>query len=140
MATTTLEHRFNSPIQQLQGAPLPHPLPVGELWGTWQNVDPNTRGIIRVVLSDANGKIGVHVFGACTPTPCDWKQVKGLAYDASVAGGPALAFTANYSFSFMDTIVTGHLEGHNLIVEDFNTFKDGSGRAAFYEKGTFKKV
>ena len=104
------------------------------LVGTWQNTDAATRSIVRVVLTDQQGALGVHVYGACSPTPCDWQQVPGQVYDASVSGGAAVAFTATYSFGFKNTIIAGHHQGPNLVIEDFNAFTDGSGRAPYYDK------
>ena len=55
--------------------------------------------------------------------------VPGLAYAADVSSSAAVAFTAQYKFSFKDTIVTGVLDQRTLIVETFNHFTDGSGRS-----------
>jgi hypothetical protein len=143
MPASTASHKFNVPIEQFAARHKPSAhaaVNLGSLAGNWVNVDAATRGIVRVVLTDHQPNIGVHAYGACQPTPCDWKEVQGHVYDASVSGDAAIAFTASYGFGFKDTILTGHLEGPNLVVEDFDTFKDGSGRAPYYGKGTFKKV
>jgi hypothetical protein len=141
---TVTAHKFNAPIEQLpETAHAPFKAaasPLSSLVGTWQNIDAATRSIVRVVLTDQQGALGVHVYGACSPTPCDWEQVPGQVYDASVSGGKAVAFMATYNFGFKNTIIAGHHEGHNLVIEDFNTFTDGSGRASYFDKGTFKKV
>lgn len=142
MSAATTLHKYNVPAEQLEHG---HALTLAavnlsNLVGNWVNVDAATRGIVRIVLTDRHGTIGVHVYGACHPTPCDWKEVQGLAYAASVAGGAAVAFTASYDFGFKKTIITGDLEGRNLVVEDFDTFTDGSGRAAYFGKATFKKA
>ena len=51
------------------------------------NVNAATRDIVKVVLTESNGKLGVHGFGACEPTPCDWGEVTGQAYAATVSKG-----------------------------------------------------
>lgn len=107
------------------------------LLGIWKACDSATRGIVRVEISLQGSTMQVHVFGSCTPTPCDWKVVKGMAYASSVSGGPAVAFTALYNFDFKDTIVTGVLDAGSLRVETFDTFKDSSGRASYYGRGYF---
>jgi hypothetical protein len=66
--------------------------------------------------------------------------VRGQAYAASVAGGAAVAFTANYAFGFKGTILSGHLNGANLIVDDFNVFNDANGRSPYFTEGTFRKA
>jgi hypothetical protein len=45
--------------------------------GTWNNVDPNTTGIIRLVITTYGNPISVHWFTACTPAPCDQGSVTG---------------------------------------------------------------
>jgi hypothetical protein len=137
MSDTALAMKFNKPTEKLEPRRL-DALTLGSLVGTWKNVNAATRDIVEVVLTNTGGSLGVH--GACSPTPCDWGQVPGQAYAASVAGGAAVAFTANYAFGFKNTILTGHLDGKHLIVDDFNVFEDGSGRSAYFTEGTFKKV
>ena len=107
MADTAIASRFNKPADDLKaGMPLAA-LALGSLVGTWVNVNSATRDIVKVVLTNANGTLNVHAYGACSPTPCDWGQVKGMAYAASVSGGNAVAFTANYAFGFKNTILHG---------------------------------
>lgn len=130
--------KFNKPAEKAEAKHSPLTLP--SLIGTWVNVNPATRDIVKIVLTNSGGALGVHAYGACVPTPCDWGQVTGQAYSASVAGGAAVAFTADYQFGFKRTILTGHLSGEHLIVDDFNVFEDGSGRSAYFTEGTFKKA
>lgn len=42
--------------------------------GTWVNVDANTRGLTKAVITGNNTKI--QVWGSCSPTDCDWKQTR----------------------------------------------------------------
>jgi hypothetical protein len=49
-----------------------------------------------------------------------------------------VAFTA--SDGFKSTILTGHLNGQNLIIDDFNVFEGGSGRSPYFTEGTFNKA
>jgi hypothetical protein len=140
MAHTALASKFNKPTEKLEAAAHLDAMTLGSLVGTWKNVNAATRDIVEVVLTNMSGSLGVHAYGACVPTPCDWGQVPGQAYAASVAGGAAVAFTANYGFGFKNTILAGHLDGRHLIVDDFNVFEDGSGRSAYFSQGTFKKV
>jgi hypothetical protein len=106
---------------------------VQPLVGTWTNCDKATRGLVKVIIT-AEGGLTVQAFGACTPTPCDWGKVKGLAYAASVSATEAVAFSAIYQAGFNDTILTGVLSRGSLVVETFNHFKDNSGRSDYYSK------
>jgi hypothetical protein len=138
MADIDLALRFNKPTEK--AGLKTDALTFGSLVGTWVNVNPATRDIVKIVLGNTGATLHVHAYGACSPTPCDWGQVNGQAYAASVAGGASVAFTAAYAFGFKNTILTGHLKGKELIVDDFNVFEDGSGRSPYFTEGTFKKV
>jgi hypothetical protein len=106
---------------------------VQPLLGTWTNCDKATRGIVEVILT-AEGGLTVQAFGACSPTPCDWGKVKGIAYAANVSSTEAVAFSAQYKFGFKETILVGALERGSLVVETFDHFTDGSGRSDYYSK------
>ena len=109
------------------------------LVGTWANIDPATRGIVKIVIAAAATGILVHAYGACSPTPCDWGSVSGLAYAANVSSNAGVAFTATYNFGFKQTFMTGHLNGRLLAVETFDHFTDGSGRSDYYSAYTMQK-
>ena len=102
--------------------------------GKWNNCDAQTRGLKSVVLSAKGNALSVQCFGACTPTPCDWGVVPGTAYAQNVSATDAIAFSAIFDLKFKVTIVTGHLDSGCLIVETFDTFKDGSGRSNYYSR------
>ena len=110
------------------------------LVGTWNACDGATRNLVRIVIAAKGSGIIVQAFGACTPTPCDWGKVEGLAYAADVSSSAAVAFSAHYKFSFKEAIVTGVLDSGSLRVETFNHFTDGSGRSDYYSRGYFCKV
>lgn len=108
-------------------------LSLKNLTGKWNACD-KTQGVVRVVLGTKGSTLTVQVFGNCVPTPCDWGVVAGIAYGESVVATEAIAFTAVYDSGFKDVIVTGLLDNGTLIVETFNKFKDGSGRANYYSR------
>src|SRR5438876_9302879 len=91
-------------------------LSLKHLVGTWSTCDKTTRDRVRVVLGAKGNSLTVQVFGACSPTRCDWGVVAGIAYGDSVSATEATAFSAVYSFSFKDAIVTGQLDNGTLIV------------------------
>ena len=119
--------RLNVPAPQAPVAVTPAPIV-----GTWVNCDHQTRGLVRVVIGALGNQITVHAFGACSPNPCDWGQVNGIAYADNVTAAPAVAFTAMYTFAFKQTTLVGHLLNGALIVETYDHFTDKSGRADYY--------
>jgi hypothetical protein len=133
-APADLHHEVAAAAEELAGVVGP-----SALVGSWHACDSATRGIVRIDIAAAGQGITVHAFGACVPNPCDWGTVPGLAYAANVSSNAAIAFSAQYKFGFVETIVVGVLDNGSLVVEDFNHFTDGSGRSDYYEKGYFCK-
>lgn len=134
------KHEFKSPLDMLEpaagfkgitlAAPLTvaPPLDLKPLLGTWLNCDKDTRGIAKLELTALGTALSIHAWGACTPTFCDWKIVPAKAFADSVCTTPAVAFTALFKFSFVETTVIGRLQFGALFVETFDHFIDGSGR------------
>lgn len=130
--STTVALENNSPAQVLDGNASPAAVSPSPLVGTW-NGPAGTRNLVKIVIAAAGSGITVHAFGACSPTPCDWAAVSGLAYSANVNSTPAAAFTAQYKFSFSQVTVVGHLVSpRELMVETFTHFTDRSGRNDYY--------
>lgn len=134
------KHEFKTPmdmldaVAELKGIKLPAPMAVPPpldlrpLLGTWFNVDKNTRGIPKLELTASGPVLSLHVWGKCHPTFCDWGVVQAKPFADSVCTTPVVAFTAQYKFNFVETLVVGRLEFGALFVETFDHFIDGSGR------------
>jgi hypothetical protein len=136
--TTATKLEFRAPSHIADSAAQPAVVSPTPLLGTWINLNPATRDIVKIVIEDP-ASLKVNVFGACTPTFCNWGIVPALAYAANVSATPADAFSAHYSFGFAQVIVVGHLHGRELILETFTQFTDGSGRSNLYTTDTMKK-
>ncbi len=137
--SVSTKHEYMTPAQIVEGAATAAAVVSAPLAGTWKNINQSTRDLVKVVIAAAGSGIKVEAFGACSPTPCDWGSVAGLAYAASVSSSPAVAFSAQYRFSFSQVILVGHLQGKNLIIETFTHFTDGSGRSDYYSTDTMIK-
>jgi len=109
------------------------------LIGTWNNVDKHTRDLVKIVISASGSSISVNPYGACSPTPCNWGAAPGTVYTPNVSSGKAEAFSADFTFSFAKVEVVGHLHKHELLVETFTIFTDGSGRSNLYTSDTLVK-
>ena len=107
------------------------------LAGTWLNTDKRTRGIARMVLTVRDGALVVHAYGACEPELCDWGEVEGAAFSSGVGSPDGMAFTASYDFGFMETSLAVYLKGGILVLDSFNTFKDGSSRSNYFSREFF---
>jgi len=118
---------------------------LGQLLGDWKNVDPDTRGIVRIMITDAGGAIQVRVCGACHPSPCDWGTVKAVPYAPNV-DAPLPADTeyllADYPESFAQRMVLiGPAPGlgGELRAITLNRFTDNSSRSDFGIANLLKK-
>jgi hypothetical protein len=115
------------------------PVSPGVLLGTWVNVNPTTRGLVKVVLRLVGPQFIVQPYGASEPRPFDWGVRAGVVYADNRGGTQPCAFTATFSTQFKETILAGHLRNDLLVVEAFHHFTDVSGRADYYSREIFRR-
>jgi hypothetical protein len=130
--TTKTAYDYKAPSHVAESGATALVVSPAALVGTWNNTDSATRDLVKIIIAASGKNITVEAFGACVPTPCVWGSVPGFAYAANVSSTPAVAFTAQYKFSFAQVIVVGHLNGKQLDVETFTEFTDSSGRSNLY--------
>ena len=108
--------------------------------GSWRAADRDSDGVVRLELAAADdGGLRVRAWGAgdgpaADDAPRDWGEVPADLYTTSVDGGPAAGFTARYDFGFLETLLTAYFKGGLLVLDTFNTFRDGSGRAPYFTR------
>lgn len=107
--------------------------------GTWTNSDPDTGGIVRLIIFQAGAGYRVEGFGACAPTPCPWGDTAFHLLGYSVSDTNPLWELAVWDFGFADTYVVVHREGDLLVVESYDIFKDNSGRSNFRALSLMKR-
>lgn len=105
--------------------------------GTWHNTDPETGEIQQIILSEDQGTLRIHAFGACRPALCDWGEVEATPHVAHLAGETLAGFEARYDFGFMETVLAANVKRGILVIQSYNTFKDGSGRASYFTREFF---
>jgi hypothetical protein len=137
--STKQEHAFKAASHVAQAGATAATVSASPLVGTWTNTDTATNDLVKIVIVASGSGISVDAFGACSPTPCNWGSVPGIIYAANVSSSPAVAFSAQYTFSFAQVIVVGHHAGKHLVVETFTQFTDGSGRSNFHTTDTMAK-
>ncbi len=108
--------------------------------GTWVNTNSNTRGITRVIVTQAGANgLNVQVFGKCSPSDCDWGKTTLLTYGNNVQDTNHRFATANYAKGFSNTFVTFSLAGNKQInLQSFTQFTDSSGRQNYAFQEVFK--
>jgi hypothetical protein len=117
---------------------------IADLLGDWRNTDPATRDIVRILISESEGAIEVHVWGACHPSPCDWGSVKAFAYAPKV--GAALPEDAAYlladfrtPFALTQVIVGPAPTDGPLQALKLTRFTDHSSRSDYATASSFTK-
>lgn len=134
------EHQSLSMKLESATAAKPEIVAPAPLVGTWRNTNSATRDIVEIIISASGAKTSIHVFGACSPKPCDWGTAPALSYSSGVSSTPAIGFTAQYKFSFSSVILTGRLnDGAVLTLESYTHFTDGSGRNDYCATMQMKK-
>ena len=102
--------------------------------GTWVNVDPHTRGLVRIQIDGRK----IHPFGQCHPDPCDWGNLKGKTFSGDVNNTRPAAMTATHKTGFSRVEMTLTLEaGGRLRAELFTHFTDESSRADYRSVDVF---
>ena len=66
------------------------PAVTNDLNGAWFNLNPQTRGLVRIEIHDKK----IHPYGACHPDPCDWGVLKARSFGPTVDSGFAVALLA----------------------------------------------
>ncbi|MER3432926.1 MAG: hypothetical protein C4288_05705 [Leptolyngbya sp. ERB_1_1] len=116
--------------------------------GVWQNVNPNTRSLVKVeyrsschdvvLCPDGNCQsqptdVGrVRLYGSCHPTACDWGWTPVYQRPQWVRG--------KYDQGFADKWVWIKNQNNQLVVVTRAKFKDNSGRADYETWDYFQKV
>jgi len=117
---------------------------IADLLGDWRNTDPATRDIVRILISENEGSIEIHVWGACHPNPCDWGSAKALAYAPSVSAGlpeDAAYLLADFPtrFAITQVIVGPTPTDGPLQALKLTRFTDGSRRSDYATASLFTK-
>ena len=107
--------------------------------GTWLATDKQSAGVVKLELSERDGNFVVRAFGAATPEPLDWGEVPAIAYAKSVVSDEGMAVSATYDFGFAESLLAAYSKGGILVLDTFNTFKDGSGRSAYFSREFFHR-
>jgi hypothetical protein len=115
----------------------------GEFTGNWRNENAGTRDITRVRVQSGPGGLTVRVWGACTPSDCDWGVANVTAYSYNVSTNPAsgatdLIATFNPGFA-QTTLILTDKPGDRLSYQIFTRFTDGSGRSPYASRGSLRK-
>jgi hypothetical protein len=119
------------------GPPSPGPLDLSPALGNWSNFKPDTGEIRSLSLSEAGGGLILRAFGADDPEPRDWGETPALPHASGLAAREISGFTARYDFGFMETQIAANIKYGTLVIQSYNSFRDSSGRPAYFNREFF---
>jgi len=112
---------------------------VARLIGEWLNTDPDTSGIVAIVIEQHDGFLNVGLRGAGDDGPIEWPTARAtpLANLEEEAGQRALALSAEFNLGFMKAEAYFRVNKGVLVIVLFVTFQDGSGRSDYVNREFF---
>ena len=116
------------------------PLDITGLAGVWINSNPDTNGIARMEFSEVEGKPSLRVDAIGPHGLIDWGTAPIKLCAASPASRTTAGFTCTYDFGFAETRLQAMIMKGLIVLAQFHTFKDDSGRMNFFVREYFAVV
>ena len=108
--------------------------------GTWVNTnDSAPHRIAKLAMTVRDGILMVHVWGYCTPDPCDWGEVEAHVFADRPDSRKGAGFGAHYDTGSIDVAFQVNMNLGLLVLLTFNRFKDGSSRANYINREFFHR-
>jgi len=107
------------------------------LQGTWNNVNMLTGQISRIEIILSEDKLTLNCFGKLETGEMEWGFVNGDIFSSKVTSKVIEAFWAEYDFGFMETKIVANIKYGVMVIQAFNTFKDGSDRNNYFSREFF---
>jgi len=113
------------------------PLDLSALHGTWINSNPDTNGIARMVMAEANGNLTLQVFAIGPNGLIDWGTVDITLLMSGPSSRVAAGFTCRYDFGFVETRLQAMILKGLIVLAELHCFKDDSQRVDYFVREYF---
>jgi hypothetical protein len=113
------------------------PLDLSGLPGTWLNSNPDTNGIARMVISEAEGKVSLQVYAIGPDGLIDWGTTDVAVFTSNPNSRVGSGFSCLYDFGFAETRLQAMIMKGLIVLAQFHSFKDDSGRADYFVREYF---
>jgi hypothetical protein len=113
------------------------PPDVSGLLGVWVNSNPETQGVARVVLTESGGRLSLRAQAVGPDGLIDWGEADVRAFSSSPSSGAAAGFACRFDFGFAEVLLQAMILKGLIVLAQFHTFKDASGRADFFVREYF---
>jgi hypothetical protein len=113
------------------------PVDLSGLPGTWLNSNPDTTGIARMVISEAVGKVSLQVYAIGPDSLIYWGEADLDVFTSSPTSRVGSGFSCLYDFGFAETRLQAMIMKGLIVLAQFHSFKDDSGRADYFVREYF---
>jgi hypothetical protein len=107
------------------------------LRGIWINSNPDTNGIARMVISEADGNASLQVYAIGPDGLIDWGPADIAVFTATPLSRVSAGFTCLYDFGFAETRLQAMILKGLIVLAQFHTFKNDSRRADYFVREYF---
>jgi hypothetical protein len=97
--------------------------------GTW--VNSTSASLVKIVIgTDSTGRLFLHAYGACSPSPCDWGTVYPAVWSGGVGSATVKAVATTYGSSLISRLLNVNLVYVNGLPKQLrvNLFTQFNGR------------
>lgn len=114
------------------------PVALSDLTGAWVNTDQHVTGrVLRMEVSESDGRLRVRCFGPGETEPRDWGEVEAHALARTPAGGDAWGFWCRFDLDTIQTDLAAYYNSGVIVVGSFNSFGPTSGRTDYWKREFF---
>lgn len=113
------------------------PIDISTLLGTWVNSNPETTGITRLFVTEADGKPVLEIQAIGPDGLINWGKTEITVFAASPSSRVGTGFTCVYDFGFAETRLQAMILKGLTVLSQFHSFKDGSRRVDYFLREYF---
>lgn len=113
------------------------PIDLSAFTGGWVNSNPETNGIARLVVSESSGTLSLRVYAIGPDGLIDWGSSVASVFTSTPSSHVGAGFTCLYDFGFAQTRLQGMITKGLLVLAQFHSFRDDSGRADYFVREYF---
>lgn len=116
------------------------PVDLSAMLGEWVNSNPETNGIARMLMMEADGKVMLEVHAIGPDGLINWGKTEATVFTSSPTSRIGSGFTCLYDFGFAETRLQGMIVKGLTVLAQFHSFKDESRRADFFVREYFASI
>lgn len=113
------------------------PSDLSALYGTWVNSNPDSNGIARMVMAEADGNPTLRVFAIGPNGLIDWGTADITIFRSGPSSRAAAGFTCRYDFGFVEILLQAMILKGLIVLAELHGFKDDSKRVDYFVREYF---